>query len=151
MSATDAEKRIFELSNRLYTAISEFPIAEVPDDLRTAFEGFPSGCCDDACYLLQQWLTDNDEGGFLRYCGENYDPYQSHVWLERSGLIVDITGGQFPGWPNVYVGTDKTMPNSFEETKLREGTLMDLGEHSLRSFYYALCRRLRSSDIVAPD
>lgn len=65
---------------------------------------FPRGCCGDFTVVLGAFLcargltamvVEADEKGVTH--GDN------HAWLEVSGLVVDITGDQFPGRPPVYV------------------------------------------------
>ena len=134
--------RILQLCERLYWAIEAFPIADIPFPLQTEFSGFPNGCCGDTCYLLEQWLTENGESGFKRFCGTGTreHPHQTHAWLERGGLIVDITRGQYSRSDEVYVGEDRTLLDVFVEIEPQAGTLRDLGEDDPLVWFYQSLR-----------
>ena len=69
------------------------------DSLPITFENFPSGSCGDATLLLAKYLQNSGLGFFDYVCGEIYEDgerkFQSHAWLQREDLIVDITADQF--------------------------------------------------------
>lgn len=73
---------------------------------------FPLGACLDASLMLADYLEHCGLGEWTCVAGERpYKPAmpQSHAWLERDGLIVDITADQFndcPG-PAVWVTRDR--------------------------------------------
>lgn len=72
---------------------------------------FPRGWCQDTSRALGHLLADRGETGFQLVFGRRpYDERKTHVWLERDGLIVDITADQFDGagCPAVMVTTDRT-------------------------------------------
>jgi hypothetical protein len=48
----------------------------------------------DATLILAKYLKENGQEGFVYVCGMRDG--HSHAWLRRDGLIVDITGDQFP-------------------------------------------------------
>jgi hypothetical protein len=57
---------------------------------------FPSGWCQDTSRALGKLLKDRGEVGFMLVFGRRpYDHRKTHVWLERAGVIVDITADQF--------------------------------------------------------
>jgi len=58
---------------------------------------FPKGSCGDASLLLGQFLRDSGFGDFDYVCGGQFDTgrMQTHAWLQRGGLIIDITADQF--------------------------------------------------------
>lgn len=58
---------------------------------------FPCGSCGDASLLLGQFLRDSGFGDFDYVCGEKFhdNRTQTHAWLQRDGLIIDITADQF--------------------------------------------------------
>jgi hypothetical protein len=60
---------------------------------------FPNGSCGDAALLLGRFLRDSGFGDFDYVCGEAIDAgrTQTHAWLQRDGLIIDITADQFDG------------------------------------------------------
>jgi hypothetical protein len=83
------------------------------------FENFPRGSCGDACLLLAKYLQNNGCGVFNYICGVIYGPEeydeQSHAWLERDDVIVDITADQFPDInESVIVTTDHAWYNAFQ-------------------------------------
>jgi hypothetical protein len=57
---------------------------------------FPNGSCGDASELLGQYLSDSGLGTWSYRSGTQSDPFLTHAWVERNGLIVDITADQFP-------------------------------------------------------
>lgn len=67
--------------------------------------GFPAGCCGQACQLLGTYFLANGISGFRCVegsLGKWFSPDEpptapSHAWLERDGLIVDITADQYDG------------------------------------------------------
>ena len=66
--------------------------------LPIAFEEFPRGSCGDATLLLAKFLEKSGFGMFDYVCGEipiEGGGLQSHAWLQRSNLIIDITADQF--------------------------------------------------------
>lgn len=73
---------------------------------------FPLGACLDTSLMLAEYLDHCSLGEWTCVAGERpYKPAmpQSHAWLERDGLIVDITADQFddsPG-PAVWVTRDR--------------------------------------------
>ncbi|GAA1843477.1 hypothetical protein [Asanoa iriomotensis] len=86
-------------------ALYEEAVRRVAGKLRAALEqgnlplvsltAFPRGACGDTCELLGQFLVDEGLGQSLYYSGQRDVPLQSHAWLERDGLILDITADQF--------------------------------------------------------
>ena len=70
---------------------------------------FPKGSCGDASELLGQYLSDSGLGTWGYRSGMQLDPVFSHAWVERDGLIVDITADQFPDVSEpVLLTTDRT-------------------------------------------
>lgn len=56
---------------------------------------FPRGACGDASLLLGQYLHDIGLGDWTYQHG--WRENGSHAWIERDGLIIDITADQFHG------------------------------------------------------
>ncbi|MER5642660.1 hypothetical protein ABT095_37705 [Kitasatospora sp. NPDC002227] len=83
-------------------------------------QDFPTGACLDSSLLLTEYLKDHGLRGWKCLAGERpYKPAlpESHAWLERDGLIVDITSDQFedsPG-PAVWVTRDRTWHAQFRD------------------------------------
>lgn len=70
---------------------------------------FPNGSCGDTSELLGQYLSDSGLGVWSYRNGTQLDPFFSHAWVERDGLIVDITADQFPDMPEpVPLTTDRS-------------------------------------------
>ena len=64
------------------------------------FRDFPYGCCGDASDLLAEFLMSEYHIPTLYVCGYYYYTDltalpQSHAWLKRKDIIIDITGDQF--------------------------------------------------------
>jgi hypothetical protein len=81
--------RILDLAKRFRAAIEACDLKTLP----ITFHEFPRGSCGDATLILAKYLKDNGQEGFVYVCGMRDG--HSHAWLERDGLIVDITGDQF--------------------------------------------------------
>ncbi|WP_052707727.1 hypothetical protein [Streptomyces rubellomurinus] len=67
---------------------------------------FPIGACLDASLLLAEYLREHDQGSWRCLAGERlFRPAQpeSHAWVERDGLVVDITADQFADSPGPAV------------------------------------------------
>ena len=70
---------------------------------------FPRGSCGDVSELLGQYLSDSGLGAWSYPNGTQSDPFFTHAWVERDGLIVDITADQFPDTSEpVLLTTDRT-------------------------------------------
>ena len=72
---------------------------------------FPAGNCGHTSYMLGAYLHECGLGDFNYICG--WKGEQSHAWLEKNGVIVDITSDQFPGCPKVYVGEQNDFYKNF--------------------------------------
>lgn len=79
---------------------------------------FPRGWCQDTSRALGHLLDDRGEHGFqLVFGARPEDDRKTHVWLERNGLIVDITADQFEnsGCPSVMATTDRTWHDGWRQ------------------------------------
>lgn len=79
-----------------------------PGLLTICFEDFPRGACGDASLLLAMYLHECGLGPFDYVCGERRDgedDFQSHAWLQKGDVIVDITADQFDGAPGAVIVT----------------------------------------------
>ena len=107
-----SERQLSELAGKFRAAI-------LACDMRKLFvtlQGFPSGACGDASYLLAKYLEQNGCGQFEYVVGERRTNFHSHAWLEQNGIIVDITTDQFEGMNNpILVTTDCLWHPQFEE------------------------------------
>lgn len=82
-------KKIEEIVSKFRLAIEH----SNKDKLIISLHKFPKGSCLDATLLLGTYLRSLGLGEFLYESGwrENH----SHAWLEKDGLIIDITADQF--------------------------------------------------------
>lgn len=71
-------------------AILRCPRGDLP-----TLKNFPDGSCGDAAILLGQYLFDRSLGLWQYAGGFRKTDLRSHAWLERAGLIVDVTADQF--------------------------------------------------------
>jgi hypothetical protein len=60
--------------------------------------------------IYEHEAADNGQEGFVYVCGMRDG--RSHAWLEREGLIVDITGDQFPDNDDPVCDDRRGMPSS---------------------------------------
>jgi hypothetical protein len=70
---------------------------------RTLFTifSFPNGACGPVTRLLGTFLQEKDLGASDYICGERWieqrKSTQTHAWLQKKSLIIDITADQFAG------------------------------------------------------
>lgn len=76
------------------------------ENLPISFHKFPMGSCGDASLLLGKYLDEMGLGKFDYVCGE--PGRQSHAWLEKDGIIVDITADQFDGVTEEVIVADNS-------------------------------------------
>lgn len=82
-------------------------------------DNFPGGSCGDASLLLATYLEELGYGIFDYVCGAKNG--HSHAWLEKNGLIVDITADQFPEIKQtVFVGYEYRWHDEFDENRERQ-------------------------------
>lgn len=91
-------------------------------------ERFPRACCGITSELMGDYLNTLGLGEFEYICSMKNDA--SHAWLEVSGLIVDITGDQFPGRPPIYVDKPDIWYSEWEED------IRHLAAHERSAFFY---------------
>jgi len=107
------KEKLKTLAHRFRKAISSSK-----KGLYVTLQDFPNGACGDASYLLAKYFQENDCGQFEYVLGERVGYLHSHAWLERSGLIVDITADQFDGQEiEVLVTSDHSWHLQFEENE----------------------------------
>jgi hypothetical protein len=74
--------------------------------IRVGMANFPAGACGTSCRMFGEFLRAYDVGTTLvtgRRTGG-----ATHAWLEYGTLAIDVTAGQFPDRPQVYVGRDRS-------------------------------------------
>lgn len=80
------------------------------------YKCFPTGCCGSVSSVLGKLLKENGFGIFEYVSGQSEAfNINSHAWLEKEGIICDITADQFGELklPKVYVGTYNSFYKSF--------------------------------------
>lgn len=89
-----------------------------------SLENFPTGSCCDASTLLGTYLKDNGLGDFYFVKGSRGEEaeLETHYWLEKEDIIVDITADQFAGINEevIVTSTDSKWHKSFTKTILRK-------------------------------
>lgn len=109
----DAQMRIYQLAEQFHDAINQ-----IKDRLPIQFQSFPHGSCGDTSLLLARYLSVHGFADITYVAG--VDGCQSHVWLEWSDYIIDVTAYQFPGVQDrVMVTTDRRFHSQFNEDLLR--------------------------------
>lgn len=113
-----------------------------------ATETFPRGYCGIATDFWCQYLLDVDSSDvWLHVSGEVPSrapgPRPTHAWAQQKEVIVDVTGGQFPGRPDVFVGLE----DSFFRTITRTGSVPGgIGQYTdadaVRAAYEAVLQRV---------
>jgi len=104
--------------------------------LPITFLDFPRGSCGDAAQVLGRHLKEFGHEGFqyvLASRGDQRDnSWHSHAWIERQGLIVDITADQFPDFPHkVFVGTESPFHSTFEIEETQEADYAIYDAHTV--------------------
>lgn len=92
-------EHIYQFATVFRAAIEKIPQTKFNTSL--GFSNFPHACCDDASLLLAAYLSDNGFSESTRIHGVNgglNKEINSHVWLEHSGFIIDITADQFAAY-----------------------------------------------------
>lgn len=118
----------FDEYSRLLKLVCRFRLAidkAKKDDMfvrHKRFKYFPRGCCDDACYLLSQYLL---EMGYdcKVIIGSHYEDSVEnngkHAWIKTfGGYVVDITIDQFTGkhlYDCVYVGQESDIHKYYSD------------------------------------
>jgi len=96
---SDNLAKVTVLARRLRQAIEAVPRDALPFGMRE----FPAGSCGDAAQLLAAYLSDSGFPGFEYVLGSRGSKedgmWTSHAWIEREGMVVDITADQFADAP----------------------------------------------------
>jgi hypothetical protein len=72
------------------------------DTEHAVFQHFPRGCCKLASFLLARFLYDRGFGKAAYVWGNRATKpgeIDTHGWLRLDGLLIDVTGDQFPDGP----------------------------------------------------
>jgi len=112
--------------------------------LPITFESFPRGSCGDAALLLAKYLQNAGLGSFDYICGEyRYGEweFQSHAWLQKGRLIVDITADQFEEiTQKVIVTTDHSWHKRFKGKLTHHADFELYDERTAKTLAYAFQR-----------
>lgn len=119
---------LYELVRQFRTAI-DIAVDKNEFSLRDRFHRFPRGCCDDACDLLGQYLS--EYGIRTRqfqgtYRDGSFEDITGHAWLLlEDDTIIDITGDQFKDDPvflnfneDVYIGPEIAFHRLFDQDRI---------------------------------
>ncbi|MER5915402.1 hypothetical protein ABT124_34425 [Streptomyces sp. NPDC001982] len=114
-----------------------------------ATETFPDGYCGVAADFLCQYLCDERLGdAWQRVSGEvpqrdaEPGPRPTHACAEWEDVIVDITAGQFPGRPAVFVGSQDAWYCGITRTGSGAGGIAGyMNADAVRKAYEAVWRR----------
>lgn len=118
----------------------------------TEMAAFPRGQCDFTSEFLASYLTELGFGESELVAGERQG-LEHHAWLERGGIILDITADQFvgEGRPPVIVTTDRGWHAQFHENRreiacLRLDDIPDVkARRGLQEFHRCVRDRLRDA------
>jgi hypothetical protein len=132
------ENKIKELSVRFREAILKCDSLELPSSLAD----FPSCSCADASILLGTYLIDNGINPFSLIKGKRGkgSAFETHYWLEKDNMIVDITADQFDDISDEIIITsiDSNWHNSFEKEIIREADYRIIGARDIRNHLSAV-------------
>ena len=96
------------LARRMRSAIEKIPHEKLP----LTMSSFPVGSCGDVSLLLGAYFSDCGIDGFQYVSGcrgrRNDNTWESHAWLARESLIVDITADQFDDGPREIIVSEKS-------------------------------------------
>lgn len=100
LAAVQAEAERFRRAIR--TAVAQ----DCLGDVLTAFRKFPAGSCGKATAMLCAHLRNSGLGkwAFMMGTQGGDEHYRTHAWATLDGVVLDITGSQFPGRPEIWLG-----------------------------------------------
>ena len=119
-----------------------------------AMPSFPTGACGVSSALLGAYFEDCGVLGFRWISGvrasSDPDHWDTHVWLQRNSLVVDITADQFPdARPSVIVDGQSTWHQIFENRTCREADFRkwDWSEPEYELLYTRLVATLEPAQV----
>lgn len=109
-----------EAITRLATEFRNLLATHPKDDLPVGFRYFPLGACGDASLVLGRFLRDQGFGSWRYMMGIREN--DTHAWLSRDGLIIDITADQYADFPHgpVFISSDVSWHEGFRTTDMYE-------------------------------
>lgn len=84
------------MDSELAAALRFRTAIDTTDTGLVAFKNFPHGACGDASELLAEYFRDCGLGSWRYRMGMGRDGSLTHAWIEREGVLADITADQFP-------------------------------------------------------
>lgn len=111
MQIEDNHEQLVHLATRFRAAIINSQLVRKPF---ITFDYFPLGACGNTARLLAEYLREHGYGDFDYVTGERGG--RTHAWLDKAGLIIDITADQFDdqdaavivtrdhGWHSLFEG-----------------------------------------------
>jgi len=125
-------KKVYSKASAFRKAIESLGV----EKLGLLFRAFPAGCCGNTSLMLGAYLSTEGLGEFDYVSGIRGK--QSHAWLEKEGIIVDITSDQFKKGMRVYVGTTNRFYKHFRvEYRRSWNTSLDGGSIQTDRLYPA--------------
>lgn len=95
---------------------------------------FPRGSCGDSSILLGEYLHQKGWGIWDYVGGERESDLHSHAWLEKDGLIIDITADQFDGMDEaVIVSRDSSWHRQFIYREPAHPALIEVYDKNTRT------------------
>jgi hypothetical protein len=109
---------------------------------------FPKGSCGDATLLLARFLLDSGFGAFDYVCGETASErggLQTHAWLQRGRLIIDITADQFDDVETAVLVTDNHAWHDRFQSEVKHVADWDLYDSRTRASLASAYKRILSA------
>jgi hypothetical protein len=137
------EDRIREMAVRFREAIQKCDMSELPISLAN----FPTGSCADASMLFGTYLKENGITGFILIKGKRGEgnSLETHYWLEKGDILVDITADQFEDINEeiIIADTNYRWYGAFEKEVRKEAdyrliAVKDVREHLEAVYDYVL-------------
>jgi hypothetical protein len=132
------EDKIRELAKKFRESILKCEKSELPLSL----SNFPTGSCSDASMLLGTYFKNNDINGFIQIKGKRgeVDSFETHYWLEKDGILVDITADQFAGINEAVIvtGSNSKWHGTFNREILQEADYRMISARDVRNHFEAV-------------
>lgn len=139
----DTHALIRAVASAVRSAIDRIPNEKRP----VTFKNFPRGSCGDTALVLGTYFAvDCKISGFQYVSGVRGSvpegTWTTHAWLERDGLVVDITADQFSDeCRSVIVESDSILHSSFRDIRRMNSNFLDwTGDLTAVSRVYALVK-----------
>lgn len=106
VTETPALVAVRDEAERFRKAIQAAVAQDSLGEVLTAFRKFPAGSCGKATAMLCVHLRNTGLGNWAYVMGTQGREagYRTHAWAALHGVVLDITGSQFPGRPDIWLG-----------------------------------------------